>query len=164
MKTSKIAIIVLLAIVSSCSSQFERTVTKFEGLWVLRSMTYENSLGEAISIDSLNIILCFTNQKDTAAGIYSTDRLGLQIINSDTIAFVYNFNISSSSFDINISKSDMAMIPKSALGAVQVYHFNEISKNRIEFYIDNEFAHLTNEILKNTSYIFEKSELSISDY
>jgi hypothetical protein len=136
----------------SCKDKSERLYESISGTWRLDRMEYQDSTSITKSINNSEITLTFSY--DNKSGGSS----GYQVIKKDTMNFKYW--IYSDSGDLDFEESDIEKMPIGAIGRMQVYNFNKIDKNTIEFSADVE-VNVANEnslVLRNTSYLYTKIE------
>jgi hypothetical protein len=139
---------IVLFFTLSCKDKSERLYESISGTWKLETMQYTDSTGITKSINNSEIILIFDY-----IDRYSSHQ-GFQVIKNDTMEFEYF--IDSNSGDLDFKESDIMIMPLDAIGRMQVYNFNKIDRNTIEFYTDFEFDYLNNQKLYNTSYLYSK--------
>jgi hypothetical protein len=141
--------IFFIILFSSCIDDIERANEDIQGVWKLESMQYEDSTGNVKVITDSDIKLIFTNDNKEEG-----DDSGFQIIDTDTISFIYFVGPDYNNF--RLERSDIRKLPLPAIGKTQLYDFNKIDKKTIEFYTDSEYCYLDNQKIYNTSYLYSK--------
>lgn len=143
------AIIIILCSMCSCKDETERLYETMDGTWKLSRMEYLDSTGIVKIIEDSETMLIFSFNNDLM--ITST---GQQIIGKDTLVFGYRVSPDDANFLFALP--DIKKMPIDAIGRVQVYDFQKISKKKVEFSIGQEYDFITGGLYKNVLYQFTK--------
>jgi hypothetical protein len=149
MRNLYFSLIFIALITPSCKDDIEKANKDIKGVWKLESMQYEDSTGTIKAIYDSKIKLIFTDDNKEDG-----DDSGFQIIDTDTISFIYFVGPGYNNFILE--RSDIRKLPLPAIGRTQVYDFNKIDKKTIEFYTDIEYYYLDSQKIYNTSYLYIK--------
>jgi hypothetical protein len=142
--------IIITVFFLSCKSKSEKLYESISGTWKLDRMEYQDSTGLKKVINDSYITLTFLVDN------YKSSNSGFQVVGQDTMYFEYF--IYSDSGDLDFKESDIEKMPIGAIGRMQVYNFDKMDNNSIEFSADVEVnvADENSLVLKNTSYLYTK--------
>lgn len=154
MKPMQVACVAIILLLSSCSDKYERNLKDILGEWRLEEMSFTNELGEFEMIQNLSSTIHFTDKNLSENFDGNLDKLGQLVVESDTISFIYQFNFSTNSINIEIHRDSIAYKPLYTFGKMQVNDFELIDENKLLFSSNFEVVYPTNEKLINPLYIF----------
>jgi hypothetical protein len=149
------SLLVLTFLFISCKKDYENDLDDVVGKWKLTGMYYSDSINQLKIVENKAIFLVFSNVSNSVDN-WSRDKIGYQIIDTDTLNFSYQFDFSTLLFDISLKQTVLETMPISALGKIQVYQFQQLDMKKIEFFTENEYDYLHKQVLKNVWYQFTK--------
>jgi hypothetical protein len=157
MKNQTIIILLLVLLTASCDSNkiYERNLKDVVGEWTLIEMSYTNDSGEYIYSENPSSSIIFTDDK-TSNTEGNIDRIGVLVVEGDSIDFEYQFAFGYNSMNIQIEHSKLENRPLYTFAKMQVNDFELIDKKSIIFSNAFEIAYPTNEKLTNPVYVFER--------
>ena len=152
-----ISLLILLSFFSSCDSKIEPKLNNLNGLWVLKSLEFDDIRGNKKIISDSETIIELTSVIATNS---KTDgvRFGNQVINGLSYQFEYSVDFSQSKIDILLNSIEKKMLPLDAIGRIQVYSIDIKNSNTflLTTYIEYDYEKNSFEPKRNVKFTFER--------
>ena len=156
MKKSIIIYFLLVLTCISCVDKYDKNLKDVLGEWTLQEMSYTNSSGQYVLLDSVSSSIIFTNDNLNAntKDQRSFDKLGTLIVDGDSMEFNYQFHFSQNTINIEIEQDWIRKKPIYTFGKMQVNDFELADKKNLVFSNLFEVVYLTDEKLTDPVFVF----------